>query len=204
MRAHIIVTLADNLSVGGYVNLIRAPRFIIALCVLAMASLSCFAQKVKVGYDKATDFSKFKTYNWTEPAMPVTRPVAFEAVVARVDVELQAKGFTRVSNDGDLILTPAGGVNFGFAGVASTPILPTYSGPPPSINGGMWTGATGPSTAGSYVPEGSLVLTFIDRVNNEIVWSGSVKQKLDLERKNKSLELIDKAVIKLLKRFPKK
>lgn len=185
-------------------NLRCAPRRMIVLCILAVASSSCFAQKVKVGHDKGTDFSRFNTYSWSEPAMPPSRPVAFEAVVARVDADLQAKGLTKVSKEGDLTVTPAGGVDFGFAGVAATPILPTYSGPPPSINGGMWTGATGPSTSGSYVPEGNLVLTFIDRANNKVVWSGSVKQKLDLQDKYKSLELIDKAVIKLLKKFPQK
>jgi hypothetical protein len=174
------------------------------LGMLAIGALSCFGQKVKVGYDKGTDFSAFKTYSWTEPTMPPTRAVVFEAIVARTDVELQAKGLARVPQDGDLTLTPSGGVDFGFAGVASTPILPTYSSPPPSTNGGMWTGASGPSSAGTYVPEGTLILTFIDRVNNKVVWSGSVKQKLDLEQKTKSLELIDKAVIKLLKGFPVK
>ena len=185
-------------------NANRATRCMIALSTLAISCLWCFAQKVKVGYDRGTDYSKFKTYSWTEPAMPATRPVVFEAVVARTDVELREKGLTRVSKDGDLTLTPAGGVDFGFAGEASTPILPTYSSPPPSINGGMWTGAGGPSTAGTYVPEGTLVLTFVDRSNNKVVWSGTVKQKLDVQQKNKSLELIDKAVIKLLKRFPGK
>lgn len=185
-------------------NVNRATRSLIALSLLAIGCIFCFAQKVKVGYDKGTDFSKFKTYNWIEPAMPPVRPVVLEAIVARTDVELQAKGLRRVSKEGDLTLTPAGGVNFGFAGVAGTPILPTYSSPPPSINAGMWTGATGPSTAGTYVPEGTLVLTFVDRANNKVVWSGTVKQKLDIQQKNKSLELIDKAVIKLLKGFPKK
>lgn len=181
-----------------------ALRHLIVLSMLAIGSVFCCAQKVKVGYDKGTDFSKFKTYNWIEPAMPAVRPVVFEAVVARTDVELKAKGLTRVSKEGDLTLTPAGGIDFGFAGVAATPILPTYSGPPPSINGGMWTGAAGPSNGGTYVPEGTLVLTFVDRVNNKVVWSGTVKQKLDIEQKNKSLELIDQAVIKLLKGFPRK
>lgn len=185
-------------------NVIRAPRSVFVVTMLSIGCLSCLAQKVKVGYDKGTDFSKFKTYSWIDPAMPATRPVVFDAIVARTDVELQAKGFTRVPKDGDLTLTPAGGIDFGFAGVASTPILPTYSSPPPSINGGMWTGATGPASAGTYVPEGTLVLTFVDRVNNKVIWSGTVKQKLDFEQKNKSLELIDKAVIKLLKRFPGK
>lgn len=185
-------------------NVNHATRSMIVLSILATGYLCCFAQKVKVGYDKSTEFSKFKTYSWTEPAMPVTRPVVFEAIVARTDVELQAKGLTRVSKGGDLTLTPAGGIDVGFAGGPSTPILPTYSGPPPSINGGMWTGATGPSSAGTYVPEGTLVLTFVDRANNKIVWSGSVKQKLDIQQKNKSLELVDKAVTKLLKGFPGK
>jgi hypothetical protein len=67
----------------------------------------------------------------------------------------------------------------------------------------MWTGSTGPSSAAVYVTEGTLILTFIDRTSNEVVWSGSVKQKLDMEQKNKSLELADKAVIKLLREFPR-
>jgi len=186
------------------VNSIQTLRGTFLVGILLTISLPGLSQKVKVGYDKGADFSKFTTYTWTQPAMPASRPVLFEAVVARVDVELEAKGLTKVPKDGDLTLTPSGAVDFGFAGVASTPILPTYSGPPPSVNGGMWTGATGPSTAGTYVPEGTLVLTFVDRANNKMVWSGSVKQKLDVEQKNKSLELIDKAIIKLLKEFPGK
>ncbi len=179
-------------------------RRILIINLVATASLSCLAQKVKVGYDKGTDFSKFKTYSWAEPAMPPTRPALFEAAIGQVELQLEAKGLTKVPKDGDLTLTPSGGVDYGFAGVASTPILPTYGGPPPSINGGMWTGATGPSTGGTYVTEGTLVLTFVDRANNKVVWSGSTKQKLDIEQKTKSLELVDKAVIKLLKQFPGK
>ena len=181
----------------------RLPVIFLTSILLA-GSLPGLAQKVKVGYDKGTDFSKFKTYSWAEPAMPATRPVLFEAVVGQVEIQLEAKGLTKVPKDGDLIVTPSGGVDYGFAGGASTPILPTYSGPPPSINGGMWTGASGPSTAGTYVTEGTLVLTFIERASNKVIWSGSVRQKLDMEQKNKSLELADKAVIKLLKKFPGK
>lgn len=160
------------------------------------------AQKIKVGYDKGTDFSKFKSYSWAEPAMPPSRPVLFEAVVARVEVELRDKGFTRIEKDGDLILTPSGGIDYGFSGEAATPYTPSYGGPPPSLNSTMWTGTTGPSSAGVWNPEGTLILTFVDRANNKVVWSGSVKQKLDIEQKNKSLERADKAVIKLLQKFP--
>jgi hypothetical protein len=55
-----------------------------------------------------------------------------------------------------------------------------------------------------YVPEGTFVLTVIDRVSNKVIWTGTVKEKLDIENKTKSLERIDKAIAKLLKQFPPK
>ena len=175
---------------------------ILLLGAVAIGSTSSVAQKVKVGHDKATNFSRFKTYSWGEPAMPATRPTLFEAVVARVEIELQQKGFAKLLKDGDLTVTPSGGVDFGFAREAGTPFVPTYGGPPPSLNATMWTGASGPSNVGTYVPEGTLVLTFVERASNKVVWSGSVKQKLDMQEKTKSLALADKAVIKLMKQFP--
>jgi hypothetical protein len=184
---------------GGHV---KTTLYALFLAVISFAATHAAAQKVKVGYDKGTDFSRYKTYTWAEPATLATRPVLYEAVVARADVELQSKGLTKLPHNGDLTLTPSGGVDFGFAGEAATPYSPTYGGPPPTTNATMWTGAGGHSTVGVYVPEGMLVLTFVDRNSNKTVWSGSVKQTLDLEQKNKSLELADKAVMKLLKKFP--
>jgi hypothetical protein len=35
-----------------------------------------------------------------------------------------------------------------------------------------------------------------------VVWTGSVSQKLDIEKNDNSLELVGKAVVKLLKQFP--
>jgi hypothetical protein len=68
----------------------------------------------------------------------------------------------------------------------------------------MWTGTTGPSTAGTYVSDGTFALAIVERMTNKLVWSGSVKQSLDIEKKHKSLELVDKATIKLMKQFPSK
>ena len=174
-----------------------------ALLLKALGLTAASAQKVQVGYDKSTDVSKFTTYTWAEPGMPPQYPILFETVVSRVDEELRLKGFRRTSPNGDLTLSPSGGVEFGFAGAASTPILPTYGGFPPAFNATMWTGTTF-STAGTYDTEPTLVLTFVNRATNTVVWAGSVTQKLDIDRKNKSLEFADKAVIELLKEFPQK
>ena len=182
----------------------KTTLHILLSTVISLGATVSFAQKVKVGYDKETDFSKYKTYTWAEPAMPARHPALYEAVVARVDVELQSRGLSRVPSGGDLTIRPSGGVDFGFSTEAGTPYSPTYGGPPPTLDATMWTGASGPSTVGTYVTEGTLVLTLVDRGSNKVVWSGSVKQKLDMQKKTKSLELADKAVIKLLKDFPGK
>lgn len=197
-----MMVLGHGLNLTTLKMRIHADR-VCTYFLLALISTTGFAQKVKVGYDKSVDFRKFTTYSWAQPATLPAFPTLFQTVVASVDHQLQSKGLKRTENDADLILTPAGGVDFGFVGAASTPIAPTFGGPPAGYNATMWSGA-GPLSAGTSVTEGTLVLTFVDRINNKTVWSGSVNQKLDVDNKPKSLELADKAVIKLLKQFPGK
>ena len=175
-----------------------------AFIVLVFAT-SGFAQKVKVGYDKSTDFSKYKSYAWAKPQTPVTRPLLYDTVVNTIDQELQGKGLQRVETNGDLTLIAAGGIEYGSNLAAGTPILPVYGGPPPDINATMWTGGNlSAVTAGPLVAQGTLVLEFVDRGENKVRWSGNVRQKLDPEQKSKSLDLVAKAIVKLLKGFPPK
>jgi Domain of unknown function (DUF4136) len=130
--------------------------------------------------------------------MPTTRPLVYASIVGWVDNEPKAKGLTRTEQDGDLVLIPAGGVEFGLNMAVTTPILPTYD---PTA----WIGFAGPSNLlAPYVPEGSLALSFVDRVSNKVVWSGTVTEKLDIENKNKSWERVERAIAKLLKQFPPK
>jgi hypothetical protein len=176
-------------------------------CLLLAALLitSAFAQKVRVGYDKGVDFSRYTSYTWAKPTMPPTRPLLYASVLGSIDYELKAKGLARMEDDGDLVLIPAGGMEFGLNYAAGTPMLSTYSGPPPTMDATMWTGAGGPSNLmAPYVPEGTLMLNFVERGSNKVIWTGTVTQKLDMENKRKSLDLVDKAITKLLKEFPPK
>jgi Domain of unknown function (DUF4136) len=175
------------------------------LLLAALPIASAFAQKVKVGYDKGVDFSRYTSYTWAKPTMPPTRPLLYASVLGSIDYELKAKGLARMEDDGDLVLIPAGGMEFGLNYAAGTPMLSTYSGPPPTIDATMWTGAGGPSNLmAPYVPEGTLMLNFVERGSNKVIWTGTVTQKLDMENKRKSLDLVDKAITKLLKEFPPK
>jgi hypothetical protein len=173
------------------------------ICGTVLCGLS-FGQKVKVGYDKSADFAKYKTYTWTDPAMPPLRPNLFAMVVQAVDSELASKGLKRVEKGGDLTLVPAGGIDFGIAASGGTPAVFSSTGPPPSINSTMWTGAEGGGQLMGAVPSGTLQLQFVDPTANQTVWSGTVSEKLDIEQKEKSLQLIDKGIVKLLKNFPPK
>ena len=176
----------------------------IAILLVAFSGSASFAQKVNVGYDKSVDFSKYKTYSWGQPTMPPTRPLLYATVIGSVDGELNSKGLSRVEENADLIVIPSGGIGFAMVFSGGTPVSPTFSGPPPSINATVWTGSQGGGELMPAVPEGTLTLELIDRAANRVVWSGTVNQKLDLEKKSKSLEVASKAVSKLMKRFPPK
>ena len=170
--------------------------------LLAPPLSPAFAQKVSVGYDRSADFLKYKTYTWAQPTKPPSRPMLYAVIEGTIDYELRAKGLARAENDGDLIVVPGGGMEFGLNYAVGAPVMPTYSGPP-AIDGTMWTGAGGFSNLmAPYVPEGTLMINLVDRNSNKVIWSGTVKQKLEMENKKKSLKLIDKAIVKLLKDFP--
>lgn len=177
-------------------------KLFLGTLVMGLAA-SLAAQKVKVGYDKSVDFSKFKTYTRLEPSTPPTRPALYNFVVNSIDSQLSDKGLQRVDKDGDLVLELAGGIDYGISVTSGPPLTSSYSGPAPAINSTMWTGSNGGQ--GELMPaepEGGLELKFIDRARNQVVWSGTVTQALDQGDKPKSLELASKAVAKLLKRFP--
>jgi hypothetical protein len=179
--------------------------WLLACLIVGVVTTSGFTQKVKVGYDKSADFSKYKTYTWAKPEKPPERPMLYEVVVGDIDYELKAKGLERTDKNGDLILVAGGGIGFGSNMPVGAPILPIYGGQPPSMNATMWSGADGTAAAaGPLVAQGTLVLQFVDRAENKVIWSGTVMQKLDPDQKKKSMELVDKSIVKLLHEFPPK
>jgi len=174
----------------------------LTICIASL-SIETYAQKVTVGYEKGVDFKRFKTYMWAEQSAPVTRPLLYMTVTGAVDDELKSKGLARVDSNADLVVVPEGGTDLGLNQAAGTPISPTFSGPPPTLNATMWTGSTsGANLMAPFVQEGTLGLTFVDRNANQVVWTGSVREKLDIDNKQKSLERVDKAIVKLLRQFP--
>lgn len=172
----------------------KGRHLLLAAFIVTLITASGLGQKVKTGYDKSVDFSQYKTYTWAKPDHPIERPQLFQTVVGTIDQDLQAKGLVRVSANGDLTLSAAGGIDFGYN-------MP----PSPNMNSAMWYGDdAAPTLLAPMVAQGTLILQFVDRANDKMVWRGTVMQKLDPEQKDQALVLAQKAIDRLLKEFPPK
>src|SRR4029453_19268832 len=75
-------------------------RAIIVLGFLLFA-YPAMGQKVDVKYDKAVDFSQYKTYFW-DKGMPARNPIINQMITDAVDQQLAARGLRKVDADGDI------------------------------------------------------------------------------------------------------
>ena len=168
-------------------------RYCMLAFIVLIFTTSGFSQKIKVGYDKSIEFSKYKTYTWAKRDTPITRPMLYQNMVDQIDQELKARGLQRTEKDGDLTLVAAGGIGFGYN-------MPPAAG----MNAAYWAGEEDRQLlTAPLVGEGTLILQFIDRAQNKMVWRGTATENLDPEVA-KSLPRIEKAITKLLKAYPPK
>lgn len=185
-------------------QMILTARTFPILLAAGMLSGGCLAQKVKTGHDKSVDFSKYKTYTFTEPET-TGRPLLYMTIVSTIRSELEAKGLASAGKDGDLTVLASGSFNYGLnpdTGFTSDSCANCKA---PLRDPMEWTGKMAPpGNSGSPLPQGVLELQFVDRVTNKLVWAGTVEQKLDPEKKQKSLEKAHAAIKKLLAEFPPK
>jgi Domain of unknown function (DUF4136) len=164
-------------------------------------SSALWAQKVDVGYDKKADFSKFHSYAWMPRQAPVARPLLAAHIAGTTDEELAKKGLQKVDSNPDLLITQYGGIDpqTGFA--ATDPTYMSYGGiPPPDAS--TWSGAM--PAAASLAQEGHLTMDVVDAKSKQLLWRAKVKLNLDYEHKEKALEQINKAMAKMLAKYPPK
>ncbi len=159
-----------------------------------------FAQKIKVDYDKGTDFSKFKTYAWAElnaPAMPLLRL----NIIGGIDQQLAAKGLVKVTANPDVYVGYSGSLSGETNLPTPAPVYPGIAGTPVGIDYGMWTGGAG-SGGAAYFPKGSIVIELMDPHVEKIRWRAVGVLKLDLQKKEQSLDRINNAIVKIFTYYP--
>jgi hypothetical protein len=181
-------------------------RNVSTLLVVVVLGIPCgFAQKVKVGYDKSADFSKYKSYTLQEPPVPSSRPLLYASVVGSIKNELEAKGLASVEKDGDLTVIANGGLDYGVPSALNVTADSNARHQAPQVDVLLWAGfKPPPGSAGKGLPEGTLELDLVDRTTNKMVWSGTVIQKLDPAKSEQSLQKVGTAINKLMAEFPPK
>jgi Domain of unknown function (DUF4136) len=174
-------------------------RVLLTIPLLLMLIASGYAQKVKVKYDKGVDFTKFKTYSWSQ-GVGARNPIINDLIKDSVEKELADRGLEKVEKDGDVRVLFFAGVDFGV-----------------STSHGTWGNAvgspvqTGMPALGSWAyREGTLALDFIENSSNKFIWRGLANQALsegptaNAQKDAKRVEnVVKKAVAKMFKQFPR-
>ena len=165
-------------------------KFTIVGIVLIVLATSAFAQQVSVNYNHSASFSNYHTYAWgSNNKNQIQNSIL--AQVAQQDIEnaMSAKGLQKVdeSQNPDLILTASGGEHeqtswnaWGMRG----------------IGGGM--GGISPQQN----VEATMIVSLYDLKAKELVWRGIAENTLG-NNGNKNQEMINKAVQKMFKQWPK-
>ncbi len=165
-------------------------KFAFGAMLLCIASTIAVGQQVSVNYDHNTSFAQYHTYAWGSNNKNQVRN-SILAQVAQQDINsaMQGKGFQLVqeSQNPDIILTASGGereqTSYSAWGMRG-------------IGGGM--GGISPEQN----VEATLVVSLYDAKAQSLIWRGIAQNTLN-NNGNKNQEMVEKAVTKMFKQWPK-
>lgn len=176
-------------------------RLVSAACALLVLPALAAAQKTSYDYNKAANFAAFKTYALKD-GTKVGQQLIDDRIVAAIDAELAAKGFTKSD-------TPDVFVVYHMAFDKEKDIS-TYSSGYGGYGaygwgwGGGWAGGTS-TTQVRDILVGTLVIDVADAKQSQLAWRGigvkEVNTQANPEKRDKS---INDAVKKIFKNYPPK
>jgi hypothetical protein len=165
--------------------------YCLGLLAILAVSVGAFAQDVKTDYDHHVDFSKYRTYYWQR--IKTTDPLWQSRIQNAVDQALQAKGWQRVDNGGEVAVTAVGSAR------NQQEYQTFYDG----LGGWRWGSFGETTTQAVNYQVGTLVLDFYDSGKKQLVWRGTASDTLS-NNPEKNEKKLDKTVDKMLEHFPPK
>jgi hypothetical protein len=176
---------------GGIMKLLTKVIAFIGLA-LFLANTP-FAQQVKTDYDRAANFSQYKTYSWKKVQTP--DPLWVDRIKAAVDAALAAKGWSQVESGGDISIV-AIEIN------RDHQTLNTFY---DDFGGGFrWRGFGGfgeATTTSDTYTVGTLVVDLFDAKTKDLVWRG-VSSGMLSNKSAKNIANLNRGVQKLFQHFP--
>lgn len=178
-------------------------RLLAATIALVVAPALLLAQKVSYDYNKSANFATYKTYQQKD-GTKVGQQLIDDRIVAAIDTELAAKGFTKATANPDVFVIY-------HVAFDKQQDISTYSsgygggyGPYGYGWGGGWAGGTS-TTSVREILIGTLVIDMADAKKNELAWRGMGVKEVNTQAKpEKRDKSISEAVKKIFKNYPPK
>jgi hypothetical protein len=171
----------------------RISPFVTTVTLMMIGTI-VFAQSVTYDYDKAANFSTFKTYAWVR-GTNLADELNHKRITNAVDAQLRSRGLTRVETSANPDMLVAYHASFD----TDLQITGFSSG----WGGYRFAGNRSGSARAEEILIGTLVVDMVDAKTKTIVWRGMGSKELDVkaspEKRDKN---IDKAAAKLFKNYP--
>jgi hypothetical protein len=182
-------------------------RFALLSLGLIMAISISQAQKVTVDFDKAADFTQYKTFvylGWQEDSDKILNDLDKKRVIDAFGNEMDKRDLTMVEDNPDMAVALFIVVDEKTSTTAYTNYYGGGAGRGYYRGGGGWGWGNGSSTTtyseNDYL-QGTLVFSVFDAESKNLVWQG-VATKTITENPKKREKNIPKVVTKLMKKFP--
>jgi Domain of unknown function (DUF4136) len=164
--------------------LLSAATFIGAAALLIAAD-------VKTDYSHSADFGNYHTYSWLK--VNAGDPLWVDRIQRAVDMELTAKGWSKVESGGDAAVSA-------FGATHNQQSLQTFY---DGFGGGWRWGGFGDvaTTTTVNTPVGTLVVDIFDGKNKQLIWRGSSEGTLS-DKPSKNEKKLESSVQSMFKHFP--
>jgi Domain of unknown function (DUF4136) len=176
-------------------------RLVTVGMIALLLPATAMAQKVSYDYDKTASFATFKTYSHKD-GTKVGQQLIDDRIVAAIDAELAAKGFTKVEANPDVFVVY-------HVAFDKQKDISTYSsgyGGGYGAYGWGWGGGMGTSTTQVRdILVGTLVVDLADAKKGQLAWRGMGVKEVDTQAKpEKRDKSISNAMKKIFKNYPPK
>ncbi|HTM70444.1 MAG TPA: DUF4136 domain-containing protein [Luteimonas sp.] len=172
---------------------------IVTTFLLAVAIAGCATRPlVRTDRDPAVDFSRYHTYTWQQqPA--ISNPLVRQRLLAAIDAELAAKGWSRVDEG------PADIALVGNVATRERQTIETFY-RSPHWNGWNWQQEWNgpgvyPDTRITTYTTGSFVLDMFDTTSRKAVWRGSAEGPIP-DSPQKVDKAVQSAITRMFEGFP--
>src|SRR6266849_445986 len=168
---------------------------------LLLAAGQSVAQKVSVDFDKEIDFSKYKTYAFTE-GTPTPVTLTNQRIERAIEAQLAAKGLTRVESNADLTVVFHCSVTertkFSTRSLAGWGRGPGWGWGP---GWRRWGGGGTAITQVEQIPVGTLIVDIGDSSTRNYIWRGTATGTIS-SKPEKNAKAINEVMKKMFEKFP--